>query len=70
MSLKEEFRDKEYRQAYADSFANTVIATQIRLLRGSMTQKQFADLVGIKQSRVSAMEDETTPCGARPLSRN
>jgi predicted XRE-type DNA-binding protein len=58
MSLREEFKDREYRQAYADSFANTLIATQIRLLRGSMTQAQFADLVGMKQSRISAMEDE------------
>jgi len=59
MSLKEEFLDKDYRRAYAESFANTVIATQIRLLRGRMTQKEFADLLGIKnQSRVSAMEDE------------
>ena len=58
MSLKKEFQDKDYRRAYAESFANTVIATQIRLLRGSMTQQEFADLVGMKQSRVSAMEDE------------
>ncbi len=58
MSLKDEFTDTDYRRAYAESFANTVISTQIRLLRGSMTQKEFADLVGIQQSRVSAMEDE------------
>jgi hypothetical protein len=58
MSLKEEFKDREYRLAYADSFANTVIATQIRLLRGDKTQAEFADKVGMKQSRISAMEDE------------
>jgi predicted XRE-type DNA-binding protein len=58
MSLADEFKDHDYRRAYADSFANSVIATQIRLLRGTMTQKEFAELVGIKQSRVSAMEDE------------
>lgn len=58
MSLKEEFQDREYRRAYAESFANTVVATQIRLLRGSMTQAEFAELIGIHQSRVSAMEDE------------
>lgn len=58
MSLKKEFQDREYRHAYAESFANTIIATQIRLLRGAMNQKDFAQLVGMKQSRVSAMEDE------------
>lgn len=58
MSLREEFKDRDYRQAYAESFSNTVVATQLRLLRGSMTQKEFAELVGIHQSRVSAMEDE------------
>ena len=57
-TLKDEFKDREYRRAYAESFANTIIATQIRLLRGDMTQVAFADLVGVKQSRVSAMEDE------------
>lgn len=56
--LKDEFVDPDYRRAYAESLANTIIATQLRLLRGKMTQKEFADLVGIKQSRVSAMEDE------------
>src|SRR5688572_7172442 len=58
MSLHDEFQDRDYRRAYAESFANTIIATQIRLLRGSLTQQEFVDLVGIKQSRVSAMEDE------------
>lgn len=58
MSLRDEFKDREYRRFYAESFANTIIATQNRLLRGKLTQKEFAALVGIKQSRVSAMEDE------------
>lgn len=57
-TLTEEFKDVEYRRAYAESFANTVIATQLRLLRGEMTQAEFAELVGMKQSRISAMEDE------------
>ena len=57
-TLREEFTDADYRRAYAESLANTIIATQLRLLRGEMTQQEFADLVGIKQSRVSAMEDE------------
>jgi hypothetical protein len=58
MSLKDEFKDEAYRRAYAESLANTIIATQIRLLRGQMTQTEFGELVGLKQSRVSAMEDE------------
>lgn len=57
-TLREEFTDRDYRHAYADSLANTTIATQIRLLRGSMTQAEFAKRVGMKQSRISAMEDE------------
>jgi predicted XRE-type DNA-binding protein len=57
-TLKEELKDSEYRRAYAESFANTMIATQIRLLRGDMTQQEFGELVGVKQSRISAMEDE------------
>jgi predicted XRE-type DNA-binding protein len=57
-TLKEEFTDTDYRREYAESFANTIIATQIRLLRGAMTQAEFAELVGVRQSRISAMEDE------------
>lgn len=58
MSLRDEFKDRDYRRAYAESFANTIIATQLRLLRGELTQAEFAELVGMKQSRISAMEDE------------
>lgn len=58
MSLKDEFIDRDYRRAYAESFSNTMIATQLRLLRGETTQKDFAGLIGVRQSRVSAMEDE------------
>ena len=31
--LRDEFRDKEYRHAYADECLNTMIATQIKVLR-------------------------------------
>lgn len=57
-TLKEEFKDREYRRAYAESLANTIIANQLRLMRGGMSQAAFADLVGMKQSRISEMEDE------------
>lgn len=59
MTSKSDFHDKEYRQAYADSFLDTWIATQLRVLREQreLTQQGLADLVGMKQSRISTMED-------------
>ena len=51
--------DKEYREAYADSFLDTWIATQLRVLREQrdLTQAQLATLAGMQQSRISTMED-------------
>jgi len=57
--LWQAFRDKEYRQAYADSFSDSKIATQIKVLREQRgwTQQQLADAVGMKQSRIATLED-------------
>lgn len=59
MTRKDEFRDKEYRSAYAESFLDTSIATQIRVLREQrgLKQAELAELTGMKQSRISALED-------------
>lgn len=59
MSRREDLRDREYRAAYADSFLDTLIATQIKVLREQRgyTQAKLAELAGMKQSRISAMED-------------
>lgn len=53
------FRDKEYRQVYAESFSDSKIATQIKVLREQRgwTQQQLADAAGMKQSRIAALED-------------
>jgi len=50
---------KDYRHAYLDEFLNVLIATQIRVLRQqrNLKQGQLAELAGMKQSRISELED-------------
>ncbi len=57
--LKRNFVDKEYAHAYVESFLNTSIASQIRVLRKQKkwTQKKLALKAGMEQSRISALED-------------
>lgn len=59
--LRSEFQDKEYRHAYADECLNTMIATQIKVLREQrgMTQGELADATGMKQPRIPLLEDAT-----------
>jgi transcriptional regulator with XRE-family HTH domain len=54
-----EFQDKETRQIYAENFLNTFIATQLKVLREDRewTQKQLAEETGMKQERISVLED-------------
>lgn len=54
-----EFHDIEHRHAYCDEFLNVSIATQIKVLREqrTLTQKELAANTGMKQSRISALED-------------
>lgn len=58
-NLREEFRDKEYRHAYADESLSTYIATQIKVLREQrqLTQRELAELAGMAQPRIAVMED-------------
>lgn len=58
-SLPEEFSDKDYRTAYAESMLDSMIATQIKVLRDqrNLTQAQLAELSGMRQSRISALEN-------------
>jgi transcriptional regulator with XRE-family HTH domain len=58
-TLREEFRDKDYRYAYAEDFLNTLIATQIKVLREQrgLTQQELADLIGTKQAGISRLEN-------------
>lgn len=58
-TLASEFKDKEYAHAYLEEFSNMEIAAQIKALREQrgLTQKQLAELAGMKQERVSTQED-------------
>lgn len=58
--LRVELQDREYREGYDEAFLDHSIATQIRVIREQrgLTQKQLADAADMKQSRISAMEDE------------
>jgi transcriptional regulator with XRE-family HTH domain len=58
-NLKQKLSDREYRAAYAESFLDTFIASQIRVLREQRgwTQGKLAEQAGMKQSRISALED-------------
>jgi transcriptional regulator with XRE-family HTH domain len=57
--LIEECKDKEYAHAYMDEFFNMSIAAQIKALREQRgwTQKQLAEFSGMKQERISVLED-------------
>jgi Predicted transcriptional regulators len=59
IKLKKEFKDKEYAHVYVDEFLNASIATQIKVLREQRgwTQKHLASLTGMKQSRISLLEN-------------
>ncbi len=58
-NLKEEFQDKEYRDAYAEESLNTYIATQIKVLREqrNLTQRRLAEITGMAQPRIAVLED-------------
>ena len=57
--LLKDFKDKEYAHAYVDDFLNSHIAMQIKVLREQqdLTQKELADLAGMKQARISVLEN-------------
>lgn len=58
--LRSELRDREYREGYDEALLDHRIATQIRVIREQRgwTQQQLADAAQMRQSRISAMEDE------------
>jgi transcriptional regulator with XRE-family HTH domain len=58
--LAEQFdSDEEYRSAYAESFMNSYIAAQIKVLREQreLTQQALAEKVGTKQAGISRLEN-------------
>lgn len=58
-SLRRNFADEDYRYAYVESFQNSYVAAQIKLLREDfpMTQGELAEKIGTKQPGVSRLED-------------
>jgi transcriptional regulator with XRE-family HTH domain len=58
-NLREEFKDEEFRNVYADDSLNTHIATQIKVLREQqvMTQTELAEKTGMAQPRIAVLED-------------
>jgi transcriptional regulator with XRE-family HTH domain len=60
-ALRSEFHDPEARHDYADIFLNSSIALQIKALRlqRGWSQETLAEKAGMKQSRISAMEQAT-----------
>jgi transcriptional regulator with XRE-family HTH domain len=57
--LRREFKDREYREVYAEDFLNTKIAMQMRVLREErgLTQAELAQIVGTKQAGISRLEN-------------
>jgi transcriptional regulator with XRE-family HTH domain len=57
--LFERFRAFGYRHSYVDSFLDSYIATQIKVLREQrkLTQAKLAQLAGMHQSQVAGLED-------------
>lgn len=58
-TLKQAFKDKEYRNGYVDDFLNASIATQMKVLREQRgwSQTELADHAGMLQPRISVMEN-------------
>lgn len=59
MKIWRKMTRKAYRDAFVSSHVSETVASQIALLRlkRGWTQKQLAEATGMKQSRISALED-------------
>ncbi len=57
--LRRKFQDEDYRHSYAEECLNTMIASQIKVLRDQreMTQGELAEKTGMRQPRLSVLED-------------
>lgn len=57
--LRQSFADEEYRNAYAESFLNSYVAAQIKVLREEypLTQGELAIKIGTQQPGVARLEN-------------
>ena len=57
--LRPSFEDREYRAAYAESFMNSLVAAQIKVIREQrgLSQQELAELVGTQQAGISRLEN-------------
>jgi len=58
VTLRDKFKDPEYRDSYIEAFYDTLIALQLRSLRGEMTQRELAERTSTSQSTISSFESE------------
>lgn len=58
-ALRNDLQDREFAEGYAESFLDTYVATQIKVLREQreLTQKQLANELGTSQGVISRIED-------------
>lgn len=55
-ALAERFKDKKYRDSYVATQTRAVLSRQMRNFRGELSQQQFAELLGKRQTVVSRLE--------------
>jgi len=62
-ALRSELRDPEYSEGYAESFLNSYIATQIKVIREQrkLTQADVAKEMGTTQTAISRIENVNYP---------
>jgi hypothetical protein len=56
-NLIEKFRNKAYRDTYVAGHTRRFLARQMRKFRGDVSQAEFGDLIGKRQTVVSRLED-------------
>ena len=52
-----DLENEEFAHVYSDEMLNIFIATQLRVLRGELSQEELAKKAGMKQERISLLEN-------------
>jgi hypothetical protein len=55
-SLQKKFRNKRYRDGYVVAHTCSVLARQMRNFRGELSQEEFGDKIGKRQTVISRLE--------------